>query len=178
VIEEARAISREVRRLDAIVTDFLRFARPRRLERKAVAVDELLRQTVELLQGKAAGGGVEFHLAVASPAPVVARCDGDAVRQVFWNVLLNAVEVSPQGGKVECEVRRQDGRVIVTIADSGPGVSPAVRRRAFDPFFSTKPRGTGLGLAVSKQVIDDHRGRIRLLSPKPGGTRVLIELPE
>jgi two-component system sensor histidine kinase FlrB len=79
---------------------------------------------------------------------------------------------------VECAVRRDKGRVVVEISDTGPGLSAEARRRAFDPFFSTKARGTGLGLAVSKQIIDQHRGRIRLVNRRRGGMRVIIELPE
>jgi signal transduction histidine kinase len=67
--------------------------------------------------------------------------------------------------------------VVLTVADRGPGVPDSARRRIFDPFFSTKSRGTGLGLAVSKQIIDEHNGRIRLLPRRGGGTRVVIELP-
>ena len=63
------------------------------------------------------------------------------------------------------------------VADRGPGIAAEVRRRVFDPFFSTKTRGTGLGLAVSKQIVDEHHGRIRLFNRRGGGTRVVIELP-
>jgi PAS domain S-box-containing protein len=181
VLEDVRAISREVRRLDGIVSDFLRFARPRRAAREPVAVDQILVETLEMVRVKA--GGVRLLLEVRGERPLRARCDGDAVRQVLWNVLLNAIEASPAGpagtdATVECAVRRDKGRVVVEIADSGPGLSAEARRRAFDPFFSTKARGTGLGLAVSKQIIDQHRGRIRLVNRRRGGTRVIIELPE
>lgn len=184
VLEDVRAISREVRRLDGIVSDFLRFARPRRAAREPVAVDQILAETLEMVRVKA--GGVRLSLEVRGEPPLRARCDGDAVRQVLWNVLLNAIEASPGGAagrdgseaSVECAVRRDKGRVVVEIADSGPGLSAEARRRAFDPFFSTKSRGTGLGLAVSKQIIDQHRGRIRLVNRRRGGMRVIIELPE
>jgi PAS domain S-box-containing protein len=178
VLEDVRAISREVRRLDGIVSDFLRFARPRRAAREPVAVDQILVETLEMVRAKAVG--VRLVLEVRGEPPLRARCDGDAVRQVLWNVLLNAIEASPVGaeGTVECAVRRDKGRVVVEIVDGGPGLSAEARRRAFDPFFSTKARGTGLGLAVSKQIIDQHRGRIRLVNRRRGGTRVIIELPE
>lgn len=181
VIDDVRAISREVRRLDGIVSDFLRFARPRRAAREPVAVDQILAETLEMVRVKA--GGVRLSLEVRGEPPLRARCDGDAVRQVLWNVLLNAIEASPAGSvgpdaQVECAVRRDKGRVVVEVADSGPGLSAEARRRAFDPFFSTKTRGTGLGLAVSKQIIDQHRGRIRLVNRRRGGMRVIIELPE
>ncbi|HEX2570067.1 MAG TPA: ATP-binding protein [Polyangia bacterium] len=187
VLDDVRAISREVRRLDGIVSDFLRFARPRRAAREPVAVDRILAETLEMVRVKA--GGVRLSLEVRGEPPLRARCDGDAVRQVLWNVLLNAIEASPAGAagaagadgaeaRVECAVRRDKGRVVVEISDTGPGLSAEARRRAFDPFFSTKARGTGLGLAVSKQIIDQHRGRIRLVNRRRGGMRVIIELPE
>jgi PAS domain S-box-containing protein len=179
VIGEVRAIGREVRRLDGIVSDFLRFARPRPPARAPVEMGALLRDTVKLVGARAA----TVTLAIATPDPpeaTTARGDADSLRQVLWNVLLNAVEASPAGATVECEARRADGavpRVVVSIADHGPGVPEAVRRRVFDPFFSTKARGTGLGLAVSKQIVDEHHGRLRLFRRRGGGTRVVIDLP-
>jgi PAS domain S-box-containing protein len=173
VSEEARAISREVRRLDGIVSDFLHFARPRKLLRSPVNLDALLRETVPMVQAKAPDA--RFYL--SRSGETTARADADAIRQVLWNVLLNAVEASPAEGVVECDVRAVGGKVVVSIADSGPGVPPAVRRRLFDPFFSTKARGTGLGLAVSKQIVDEHRGRLRLFNRATGGTRVVVEIP-
>ena len=68
-------------------------------------------------------------------------------------------------------------QLVLSVADRGPGIPDPVRRRVFDPFFSTKTRGTGLGLAVSKQIVDEHHGRIRLFNRRGGGTRVVIELP-
>jgi len=173
ILDEVRAIGREVRRLDGIVTDFLRFARPRRAARAPVDLDRLLRETIDLLRAKAP----EVAFTISSTGATTARGDADSLRQVLWNVLLNAVEASPTGGAVECDVRGRRGAVVVSIADRGPGVPPALRRRVFDPFFSTKARGTGLGLAVCKQILDEHRGRIRLLNRISGGARVVVELP-
>jgi signal transduction histidine kinase len=173
VADEARAIGREVRRLDGIVSDFLHFARPRRAVRAPVDLAALLAETAVMVSAKAP----ELRMEVQASGPAVARGDGDALRQVVWNVLLNAVEASPAGAAVECEARVVKGRVVVSVADRGPGVASPLRRRVFDPFFSTKARGTGLGLAVSKQIVDEHRGRIRLFARQGGGTRVVVELP-
>src|SRR5262249_12777646 len=99
-------------------------------------------------------------------------------KQVLLNVLFNAVEASPdKAGPIECEARIVGGFAVLSVADRGPGISSAHRSRVFDPFFSTKTRGTGLGLAVSKQIVEEHRGRIRLLGRRGGGTRVVIEIP-
>jgi PAS domain S-box-containing protein len=177
VLGEVQAIAREVRRLDAIVTDFLNFARPRRADLRPVDVAEVIDETVALVRAKAR----DVDLRVVVTRPLAARCDPDAIKQVLLNVLLNAVEAGPRPAPrsvvIDCDGQRLGQKVVLSVADRGPGVPEAVRRRVFDPFFSTKTRGTGLGLAVSKQIIDEHQGRIRLFNRRGGGTRVVIEWP-
>lgn len=183
LVDEARAIQREVRRLDAIVSGFLHFARgqrPVRPEpngaRQPVDLRLLVTEIVERFRAHAAH--VELHVSAAGPCR--ARCDADGLRQVLWNLLSNAVDaspVSPGGAIVTCELREHGERVVLTIADSGPGLSDEVRRRAFDPFYSTKARGTGLGLSITRQIIEEHGGRIRLLKRRQGGTLARVELP-
>jgi PAS domain S-box-containing protein len=172
VIAEVTAIAREVRRLDAIVTDFLRFARPRRAERRTVDLANVIDETIALVRPKA----TQHELSVVTERPLETRCDSDGMKQVLLNVLLNALEASPTGS-IRVDASRFGDLVVLAVADRGPGVPESARRRVFDPFFSTKTRGTGLGLAVSKQIIDEHKGRIRLLRRRGGGTRVVIELP-
>lgn len=184
---EALAIGSEVQRLDHILQSVLRFARPSRAVAHRTDVVTVLRQVLDLMRPKARG--LTLTLSVPEPLPpggVGAHIDGDQLKQVLWNVLLNACEAARPGSEelslVECTVRERrpqgggHSAVLITIADAGPGIPPAVRRRAFDPFFSTKARGTGLGLAICKQIIDDAGGRIRLLNRPHGGTRVVIEL--
>jgi signal transduction histidine kinase len=180
VAGEAEAIAREVKRLDAIVTDFLNFARPRRAELRPVDLASVIDETVALVRAKAQ----EAELRVAVERPLWVRCDPDGIKQVLLNVLLNAVEAAPRSGApngtssvIDCDAQTLGEKVMLSVADRGPGIPEAVRRRVFDPFFSTKTRGTGLGLAVSKQIVDEHQGRIRLFNRRGGGTRVVIELP-
>jgi signal transduction histidine kinase len=136
-------------------------------------VDRLVAETIDMLRARTN----QIELTLVHDRDCRARCDADGLRQVLWNVLTNAVEASPPTGAVACEVRRRDGRVVVSVSDEGAGVPAGDRRRVFDPFFSTKARGTGLGLAISKQIVEEHRGRIRLLPRRKGGTTVQIELP-
>lgn len=211
---EAQAICSEVRRLDHILSNVLRFARPPRAAAQRTDVVEALRQVLDLIRSKALG--LTLRLDANLPAgSQFALIDSDQLKQVLWNLLLNAcdaartpsaasgdqrpatavpaaAEASPGSGVVECAVRRRrlwptrtadggrrsssPGSVLITIADSGPGIPSAVRRRVFDPFFSTKSRGTGLGLPISKQIIEAAGGRIRLLNRPGGGTRVVVEL--
>jgi PAS domain S-box-containing protein len=172
VAGEVGAISREVKRLDSIVTDFLKFARPRRAELRPCDLAGVVDETAALVRAKAP----ETVLVLNLERPLAARCDPDAIKQVLLNVLLNAVEAAPRS-QIECDGQTVGTQLIVSVADRGPGVPDHVRRRVFDPFFSTKTRGTGLGLAVSKQIVDEHQGRIRLFNRRGGGTRVVIELP-
>jgi PAS domain S-box-containing protein len=172
VAGEVGAIAREVKRLDAIVTDFLKFARPRRAELRQCDLANVVDETAALVRAKAP----ETTLALNLERPLAARCDPDAIKQVLLNVLLNAVEAAPKS-PIDCDAQTVGAQLILSVADRGPGIPDHVRRRVFDPFFSTKTRGTGLGLAVSKQIIDEHHGRIRLFNRRGGGTRVVIELP-
>jgi PAS domain S-box-containing protein len=172
VAGEVQAIAREVKRLDAIVTDFLSFAKPRRADPRLCDLADVIDETVALVRGKAK----TVDLRVSLERPLQARCDPDAVKQVLLNVLLNAVEAAPKS-PIDCDGQTVGAQLMISVADRGPGIPDAVRRRVFDPFFSTKTRGTGLGLAVSKQIVDEHHGRIRLFNRRGGGTRVVIELP-
>ncbi|MGZ3441747.1 MAG: sensor histidine kinase, partial [Polyangia bacterium] len=155
-----------------IVTDFLKFARPRRAELRSCDLAIVVDETVALVRAKAP----ETELRLNLERPLAARCDPDAIKQVLLNVLLNAIEAAPRS-QIDCDGQTVGTQLIMSVADRGPGVPDHVRRRVFDPFFSTKTRGTGLGLAVSKQIVDEHHGRIRLFNRRGGGTRVVIELP-
>jgi signal transduction histidine kinase len=190
---EALAIGSEVRRLDHILNNVLRFARPARAAAQRTDVVSALHQVVELIRPKAEDLNIRIDIRTAALG-AGAFIDGDQLKQVLWNVLLNACEAArPRGdtaGLVECRVRRRsapgkdrpppeagEGPFLrIIIADSGPGIPQALRRRVFDPFFSTKARGTGLGLSISKQIIEEAGGRIRLRSRLGGGTRVILEL--
>ena len=172
VAGEVGAIAREVKRLDGIVSDFLKFARPRRAELRQCDLSIVVDETAALVRAKAP----ETELVVNLERPLSARCDPDAIKQVLLNVLLNAVEAAPKS-QIDCDGQTVGAQLIMSVADRGPGIPDQVRRRVFDPFFSTKTRGTGLGLAVSKQIVDEHHGRIRLFNRRGGGTRVVIELP-
>jgi signal transduction histidine kinase len=173
VLGEVQAIAREVKRLDNIVTDFLNFARPRRAELRTVDLAAVVDETVALARAKAKDVVLRVN---EIERPLKARCDPDGIKQVLLNVLLNAVEAAPKS-TIDCDAQTLGRHVVLSVADRGPGIAEQVRRRVFDPFFSTKTRGTGLGLAVSKQIVDEHHGRIRLFNRRGGGTRVVIELP-
>jgi signal transduction histidine kinase len=105
------------------------------------------------------------------------RIDQEQIEQVLVNVLLNAVQASPQGGTVTVRHRARAGSYLIEVADRGAGIPPDARVRLFEPFFTTKQDGTGLGLAISQRIVAAHNGEIRITSQNGGGTIVEILLP-
>ncbi|MBE0583401.1 MAG: hypothetical protein IH612_06505, partial [Desulfofustis sp.] len=97
--------------------------------------------------------------------------------QVVLNLGLNAIQAMNQGGTLTIATGIDAGRLKIIVADDGPGISPDLIDTVFDPYVTTKPEGTGLGLALSKKIVDDHRGRLTLDSSEGQGTRAIIELP-
>lgn len=110
--------------------------------------------------------------------------DGQRLEQVLANLIINATQAMKNGGQILLETgidSTQDGpgqeKVVITITDTGPGISVDVRQRIFEPFFTTKARGTGLGLSVARRIIEEHNGTISFESKEGQGTRFMIELP-
>ena len=174
----------ELSRLAGIVENFLSFARPSRSTTGRIPLDEILRQTVDVVENQARSCKVEIEL-IPGGRPVAVDGSEDQLKQAFLNVIINSLEAMPNGGKltvgIECLGKTGSGSrgaiAAVRIQDTGEGITPERIGRLFDPFFSTKPRGTGLGLTIAHRVIQDHRGRIRVESTLGKGTSVTIELP-
>jgi len=135
-------------------------------------------ETLDVFAQDPVAAGLRVERAL-SPAP--AHCDPDQLRQVIWNLLANAAQAireSGQGGTVRVSCGpAPDGGSALSVADDGPGIPPAERARIFTPFFTTKPSGTGLGLAVVQRIVDGHGGSIAV-DPAPGqGARFTVRLP-
>jgi signal transduction histidine kinase len=175
-IEAVHVVSGELKRLSALVTEFLDFARPNPLSRRPTSLRELC-DRVMLLIGPVAA---EAHVALECQHPssdLVLDLDPAKMEQVLINLIQNAVEaLEPEGsGKVTLRVRRRPQSVVIDVEDNGPGLSGA-GAPIFDPFFSTKPSGTGLGLAIVHRIVTDHGGTIDVES-KPGKTTFRLILP-
>lgn len=169
----------ELERLAGVVRRMLDFYRPARAERVPVNVRELM-EDVLLLSGKRLQHArVHVQTRWAEDIPYISGV-ADQLKQVFLNMILNATEAMPQGGTLDIRgqtVRDGGDWVVLSIADSGAGVSPQDLERIFEPFFTTKPDGTGLGLAVSHSIITQHGGRIIVDSAPGHGTTFTIWLP-
>lgn len=169
-------IQAESMRLSRLLTNFLEFARTRSLRMQAVEVRALLESVMALALHQAPADHVRLECRV-EPGGEVVECDPEQLKQVLLNLVLNAVQASPTGGVVEVSAR-QDGAVLaIEVADEGRGIPPELRDRVFEPFFTTREQGTGLGLAVAAKIVEQHRGTLTVLVNEGGGARLRLELP-
>jgi two-component system sensor histidine kinase PilS (NtrC family) len=167
-------VVRETDRLNELITDFLLFARPGAPRREAVDLAGVIEETAALAaRGRA--GQVVVETRVAGPLAVAG--DPRELRQVFWNLLVNAEQAMPRGGRVEIRAQAVPGGVEVTVRDSGEGIAAKDLPRIFDPFFTTKPNGTGLGLAIVHRIVQSHGGTIDVASRPGVGTTFTLRLP-
>jgi signal transduction histidine kinase len=146
----------EIARLDRLVNDLLTVAVRRTGPREETALADLVRRRAALMEHAAKGRGVR----VVVEGEAVAKIDADAVSRVIDNLVRNAIEASPEGAKVAVEVTSDSDRAYVRVRDSGPGVSSAHREELFQPFFTTKPDGVGLGLALARGITAAHGGAL------------------
>ncbi len=172
----------ELRRVDGTIRSLLRFARPAPTHRRAVDVPGLLEDTVRLLRPGLARRGVELELETA-PGVDGFPLDADQIRQVLVNLVNNAAEAIEQepgaGGTVALRATRfpADGSLLLAVADDGPGIPEDEQERIFEPFFTSKFTGTGLGLAVADNLVTRHGGRIELESAPGKGSTFFVILP-
>jgi signal transduction histidine kinase len=172
-------IQQEANALGEVVTNFLHFARPVDVSMEVIDLRTVLERAMDDVRAEVASRGGSLDLT----GPGV-RVDGDEVllRQAFGNLCRNAVEACAEHGivpaiHVEVRVNRDHRQALITIADNGPGVAAAARDRMFQPFFTTKAKGTGLGLALVQKIIVIHNGRITPSHPERGGLRMEVALP-
>jgi signal transduction histidine kinase len=170
------AIVRELDRLAEITEEYLRMARLPKPSLTAEDLNEVVANVLEFSREELERANVEIvkHL---DPAPTRALADEAQLRQVFLNLLRNSREAMPEGGKLIVESRTIDEQAEIVFRDNGRGINEGVRERIFEPFFSTKEGGTGLGLAVSRQILQAHGGSIWCNSSPGGGTTFVIRLP-
>jgi signal transduction histidine kinase len=171
--------SQELRRIERLLDLVLAHARPSAPARDGEGADaaEACESVVQLVSNRAADLGVGIELDTAEPAPRVAL-SGDALRQVVLNLTLNALDATPSGGRVLLTLRGAAGAAELCVDDQGPGVALELRERLFEPFFSTRRAAPGgLGLAISRRIVEEAGGSIRIEDAATGGTRLRVSLP-
>ena len=176
VFEVIGKIAGELRSLDNFVTEFLRFARPPRLNRQAVAVRLLLADLVTFVGPECSRKGVSVSLAVEG-GPETVVVDAFQLKHAVLNLVLNALQATPKGGAIAIEAGGDDRALEIRVRDGGEGMSEGVLPRAFDAFFTTREGGTGLGLPIARRIVEAHGGRLDLQSREGEGTLATLSLP-
>jgi signal transduction histidine kinase len=173
----------EVSRLNRLVNDFLAAGRQTSPQLAPCDLPAMLQDTVTLVEKQAHTQAIRIDMEVA---PDVGELQADAgqLKTCFLNILTNAVQAMPLGGAIHIHAARiasdangHPGLVEIRFADTGPGIPPADREKVFAPYFSTKTTGFGLGLAITRKVVEDHGGRIQVESAEPSGTVMVLQLP-
>lgn len=171
-----RTISAEVDRLEEIISSFLSLARETELRPEPWEVDALLSECVHLLRQDAEARGIRLGSDLHA-AGVMLMLDSKQWKRAILNILLNALEACPQGGRVRVFSRRTDTRCEIEIRDDGPGIPKEILEQVFDPYFTTKPGGTGLGLSITRGIVEEHGGTVDVTSSSEWGCQVLITMP-
>jgi signal transduction histidine kinase len=168
----------ELRRIERLLEAVSQHARPPSApSAEAIAeIEPAVRSVAQLATLRAVVRRVRVEVELASPLSP-ARIAGDALRQILLNLALNAIEAAPEGGQVRIAAAERGGSVEIALEDDGPGVPEVLRARVFEPFFSTKSQPGGLGLAITRRLVEDAGGRIEVQSRAPTGSRFCVTLP-
>ncbi|MBZ0155501.1 MAG: sensor histidine kinase [Alphaproteobacteria bacterium] len=169
-------IEEETRRLNEIVTSILRYSRPVPLKVQLSDLNKVVRDTVELVRQEAMENDVEMALSLDERIPSFSF-DAQQLKQAFLNILVNSLDVTGAGDTIRISTELVDSRVRVAIRDTGAGISEEALSEIFKPFFTTKTRGSGLGLACVERIVKDHKGDISVTSTVGTGTEFTISLP-
>ncbi len=179
---ERRALARvqklqaECRRLVDLANDFLRFARMRDLPLEPCALGKVVEEMVDFFEPTARAAGIDLKTYVPADLPPV-RLHKEMFQQALLNLMLNAEQALPGGGAITVQASHADGRVCLSLIDTGKGIAPEVLGKVFEPFFSTKPGGSGLGLATTRKIVEAHGGTLEVQSEVGRGTKFTIRLP-
>ncbi|MFA6241811.1 MAG: ATP-binding protein [Candidatus Hydrogenedentales bacterium] len=175
-VKHVQTIRAEVDRLDEIVGGFLALAKERELQPEEVRIDALLDDCLRLVRQDAESRGVKLTAELRAGDTRLCLDPKQCTRAVL-NLLINALEICPQGGRVRLFSRITETHCQIEVRDDGPGMTKEVAERAFDPYFTTKPTGTGLGLSITRGIIEEHGGAIELSCTPGQGCQALISLP-
>lgn len=172
----ARVLKDEAQRVNTIIQQFLRFARPPKANLKSVDAEEFVRHVATLFQAQANAKGVRFVVENACRSSL--NLDPELMTQALLNLLQNALDATPQGGVVTLRCSTSHNAARFTVTDTGVGIPQENLDKVFNLYYSTKPDGTGLGLAITQQIVSQHRGSISVVSHVGKGTEMRVDLPQ
>jgi signal transduction histidine kinase len=169
-------IVEEASRLNNIITGFINFARPRNPVLSTCRIEEIIEKNITYLSMQLKENGYAINKHYQNSLPEI-QADANMLYQSFLNVFINAMQAMPGGGTINVEISADENIVTINFDDEGRGIDDAVMGKIWDPFFTTKEMGTGLGLGIVKNIIESHGGSIQILNLEPVGARVTVELP-
>lgn len=170
-------VLKESERLNKSISDFLRFVRPQEKHSVEFDVAANLSETLDLLTNSPELTEKHEILREIAPSSFFIVGDADQIRQVFWNLARNAVQAMPNGGVLAVHTIVENGSYNIIFADSGRGMTAADLSRLFQPFRTNFPSGTGLGMAISYRIVQEHGGKIEVASREGEGTAITVSLP-
>lgn len=174
--ERIARVRRECERLQNLLNDFLSFARAKAGRMQAADMNQLLEELLRFFTPQAEAANVEIVQLLDPFVPPVSM-DREQMRASVLNLLLNAVQAMPQGGRIAVRTRRVGENLVLDLIDTGTGMDEKTATQIFEPFYSTKRGGSGLGLPTTRKMIEAHGGTIRVQSEPGRGTQFTIELP-
>jgi signal transduction histidine kinase len=176
-LRHAAVIGDEIKRLDQVLQGFMKFTRPEELKMQAVEVRELIAEVSQLVEAEARKTGVRIVVECPADVPPI-NVDSAMMRQALLNLAINACQAMPDGGTLRiASARARDGRVLITVSDTGVGIKPEDLNRIFDLYFTTKERGSGIGLSLVYRIIQMHDGEVEVESAPGRGTTFKLVLP-
>jgi signal transduction histidine kinase len=177
-LERIQRLQVECTHLVDVSNDFLRFARVQDIDDQPSSLGEVIEELVDFFAPTARQGHIEIKCYLPADLPAI-RLDRELFKQALLNVILNAQQAMPDGGQltIQASTDPAGGRIVLSLIDTGRGMPPDVLARIFRPFFSTKPGGTGLGLATARKIIEAHDGQIAAESEIGKGSKFTITLP-
>jgi two-component system sensor histidine kinase HydH len=170
-------ITEESIRLNRIVTDFLEFARPHKLDLNECHIEEVIRKNITFLKPELEGKGIVV-LDKMNGRSFKLQADDDMLYRALMNIFINSIQAIDNTGSITVNVDEDKGGYRIEIEDTGTGISKENMKKIFNPFFTTKDKGTGLGLAIVRKIIEGHQGTIDVESQEGSGTKVIIRLPK
>ncbi len=169
-------IVEESSRLNSIITDFINFAKPGNPKLNLCRIEDVIEKNITFLSMQMKEKGYTIKKDYQDYLPEI-QADADMLYQSFLNIFINAMQAMPTGGMIEVAIRSNSKDVTIYFDDEGKGIAEEILEKIWDPFFTTKEMGTGLGLGMVKNIIESHGGNIQIDNRTHGGTRVTVELP-
>jgi signal transduction histidine kinase len=170
-------ITEESIRLNRIVTDFLEFARPHKLDLNECHIEEVIRKNITFLKPELEGKGIVVFDKMNGRSFKL-QADDDLLYRALMNIFINSIQAIDNAGSITVNVDEEKGGYRIEIEDTGIGISKENMKKIFNPFFTTKDKGTGLGLPIVRKIIEGHQGTIDVESQEGSGTKVIIRLPK